>query len=65
MGVSTFTRPLGINDEVTEAGDFDLFALLQAALKYVKSGLDDIGRILLGKADLLIDSSNNLCLRHL
>ncbi len=58
-------RVLVAHDEVAEAGDLDLLALLQRLLDRVEDGLDDFGRFLLREAAyLLVDVLDDVGLGH-
>lgn len=50
--------------EVPEPGDLDLVPALQRLLQGVEDQLDDLRRLLLGEADLLVDAFDDVRLRH-
>src|SRR4051812_6353809 len=65
LGVAAGAGVLVPHDEVAEAGDLDLFPLLQGLLDGVEDRLDDLRRLLLREAaDLLVNRLHNVGLRH-
>src|SRR5574341_290448 len=64
LGVATDARLLVSNDEVPEAAGLDLLAALEGLLDGVEDHLHDLGRLLLGEADFLVDVLDDVCLGH-
>src|SRR5215813_4963760 len=64
LRVSPDPRVLVTDLEVPEAGDLDLVSALERFLHGVEDQLDDLGRLLLGEAHLLVDAFDDVGLRH-
>src|SRR5712692_6748545 len=58
------SRTFGVHDEVAKSRNLDFLPFFQAAFDDLERGLDDIGCVLLGKTDLLIDAGDDICLCH-
>jgi len=64
LGVAADARALLADDEVAEAGELDLLALLERVLDGVEHHLDDLGALLLGEPDLLAHALDHVGLGH-
>src|SRR5262245_53331955 len=56
LRISPFTRTLGVNNKVAEAGDFDFLSLFETPFEQLKNRLDHIRGFFLGKADLFVNA---------
>src|SRR5262249_6395297 len=52
-----------VDHEVAEPGELDLLTVLELALDDLEQRLDDLGRLLLGEPDALVDALDDVSLR--
>src|SRR5713101_8654780 len=64
LGVAAHAGALLADDEVAEAGELDLLALLERVLDGVEHHLDDLGALLLGEPDFLAHALDHVGLGH-